>query len=184
MKIIIYLLLSSLLFSCAGIGLPDSSDPYKKLQYVNYAMAQGRNLPAEGYILSAIEIFKERKDEVGLADAYIVYGQYYKFGHWCDSGNDLCIQGHISIPKSIEYFLKAKILFKKNKNNFGVARAYFGLASAYGIIGEHVKSCDYFEMSRISYLNGRGKEKPFPVNNLFKDFEDMVIAFKKKVCDV
>ena len=178
------LLLSCLLFlsSCAGFALPDSSDPYKKLRYAGLAMEQGRWIPAERYIQKAIEIFRKRNDETGIANAYVVYGQYYKYGNWCKFEGDYCPKGSISRPKSIEYFKKAIALFKKHNDNFGQAQAYFGLASAYGGGGQFKESCETFDLSLAAYLRGKGKKDPFRINPNFRDFKEMLNAFREKVC--
>ena len=146
------------------------------------AMAQGRWIPAERYVREALAIFKERNDKQGIADAYIAYGQYYKYGGWCKFEKDFCPKGSISRPKSIEYFKKAAVIFKNLNSNFGEARAYFGLASAYGGGGQFAESCKTFDKALIAYKKGKGKEKPFPFNRNFNSFEEMVNAFKEKAC--
>lgn len=75
-------LISFLLSACAGVGLSDSSDPYKKLDFSYLAMDQGRHIPSERYIKQAIKIFKEKNDKAGLAEAYFTYGLFYKYGPW------------------------------------------------------------------------------------------------------
>jgi len=176
---LIVLSLFTVLLSCAGIGIPDSSDPHKKLDYAFLAMNEGRHIPAERLIKGAIELFQKNNNEEGLAEAYFIYGLYYKYGRWT-RGKPM-----ISIEKSVEAFQIAISKYKELGINMGVAKGYFSLANAYSGLENIVKQCELYDESLIYYQKGlRGvNEKPFSINKNFEDFPQMVNSFKDKYCN-
>jgi len=182
-KIIVLLISLTSLISCGGALLPGSSDPYKKIEYMSTAMAQGRWIPAERYVKEALAIFQERNDKQGIAEAYLAYANYYKYGNWCKFEKDLCPKGSISLPKSVEYSKKSITLFEKLKNSFGVARATFLLANTYGKIGELDKTCKLYDKSLLAYEKSKPQNEAPHVNINYKEnFGNMVNKFKNKFC--
>jgi len=175
-NIVCLVIVSIFLFSCAGIGIRDSSDPYKKLNYAYSAMANGRHVPAERLIIGAMEKFTAKKDNEGLAEAYIAFGDYYAFKDWVNS------KPMISAEKSIEAYDTAISMFEDIGKNMGIAKSYFGLANAYGAVENTKKLCESYNLSLVYYKKGIRNEKPFRVNSNFSDFPHMVNSFKASYC--
>jgi hypothetical protein len=61
-----------------AFGIPYTSDPWKKMDYSYQLMSQNRVIPAERITGEALEIFKERNDEGGMAEAYHTFENLYK----------------------------------------------------------------------------------------------------------
>lgn len=166
-------LLAMMIMACAGIGIPDSSDPYKKIQYSYYAMDQGRYIPADRLILGSIEIFKQRDDKAGLAEAYVTYGNYHKF-----SFNKGKLTKAPNLRESEKYFLKAIELYTELGNKNGIAKCHMGLGDALNDIDKK-SSCQHYDLA-IQYYDENGEK--FYINPHFKNFPEMVKAFKKEYC--
>lgn len=172
--IILNLSVISLLTSCAGIGIPNSSDPYEKLKYSYQAMNMNRYIPANRLIVGAIKIFKERKDKEGLAEAYATYGNYYKFG-FPDRGP---LIKYSNTKNSVKYFKLSADLYKEIGDVNGVAKTYMGMGSA--LVGtDNKKACEHYQKS-IDTFDPKGKL--FLINPAFKSFPEMVEHFKDKYC--
>ncbi len=76
---LIIILLAILVAGCAAMGVPYTTDPKKKLSYaVMLYDEQQRPLPAERLIRESIDIFKSENNEKGLAQAYRVYGFFFR----------------------------------------------------------------------------------------------------------
>ncbi len=70
----ILLIISINSLGCAAAGVPITFNPAKKLWYAQTLFDENdRPLPAQYLIEEAIEIYKNRNDEIGLADAYRAY---------------------------------------------------------------------------------------------------------------
>ena len=171
---IIIISLVTLVVGCAGIGVKNSPDPSKKVTYAYQAMYKGRFVPANRLLNEAIEIYKERKDNLGLAHAYIGFGVFHK---WDPSRfKHKTIGASYDLEKARKYFKMAIEIFDNAKDSNGSAQANFGLANAYRTKQE---SCKHYDISLEKFdPNGR----KFPINRQFKDFPEMVNAFKEKYC--
>lgn len=169
-------LLSIVIFSaCAGIGIPNSSNPYKKIHYSYGAMDMGRHIPAKRLIEEAIVIFKETKDSAGLAEAYFTFGNYYKFDF------TFATLAKPSEPlNAIKYFDLAIKQYEENGNKNGMAKSYMGKGSAFGIDGQLNETCKAYEKAQSLYdPNGENFQI---LNPNFKTFPEMINAFYKAHC--
>jgi len=172
-KIGISITLSLLLSSCAGIGISNSSDPYRKLDLAIYAMHQQRYLPANKLILEAIDKFKKINDKAGLADAYAIYGNYHKY-QFRRTG----LSKNPNTKEALRYYKKAIKLFTEVGDMNGVAKTHMGMGSA-TLDTNKTEGCKHYDLA-ISLYDKNGSK--FPINPNFKTFPEMVKAFKDKFC--
>jgi len=172
-KNIIIISLVSILISCAGIGVNNSSDPDKKLNLAHGAMSQGRFVPAKRLISEAIEIFKSQNNQKGIAHGYIAYGVLHK---WDPKGfNKKIVGASFDLEKSKSYFKKAIAIFEAEGDSNGQAKGHFGLANAL----RTREACTHYDLA-IKKFDPNGPK--FPINRRFKDFPSMVKAFKNEFC--
>lgn len=175
MKLKMLTLFSLVVFttSCAGIGIPDSSDPHRKLQYAYGAMNQGRYIPANRLIVEAIEKFKERNDKPGLAEAYATYGNYHKYA--------FTVKPLTKAPnpqESVKYFEEAIKLYSEIGDKNGVAKCHMGIGDALNDVDKKT-SCQHYDLAIQNYDENGTK---FFINPQFKNFPEMVRAFKAALC--
>ncbi len=185
--IVVTLLL--LLSGCAGVGLVATSDPNEKLSQADYLMQQDRALLAELTIKDAIEIFKKNNDELGLADAYHAFGNLYKHptyhGKWKPQFEKAGTYDG-SYMKSIENFEKAMNIFKKHKEGSGVAKCLLGIGNAYGIKGNTLQSCEYYNKASDYYQQSKKEgtlgNEPVINNPNYNNMGDLIDAFRDGYC--
>jgi tetratricopeptide (TPR) repeat protein len=163
-----------LIAACAGIGIPDSPDPNKKIQNAYGAIQEGRYVPANRLITEAIEIFKERNDKAGLAEAYVAYGNYHKYPF-----NTRPPMKKPDPQESVKYFEEAMKLYAELGDKNGVAKCHMGIGDALNGVDKKA-SCQHYDLAIQSYdENG----KKFYINPQFKNFPEMVQAFKAQFCN-
>jgi len=175
MKLKLLTLLSLLAFtaSCAGIGIPNSPDPYKKIQYAYGAMNQGRYIPANRLIVEAIDKFKENNDKAGLAEAYATYGNYHKYA--------FTVKPLTKAPnpqESVKYFEEAIKLYTELGDNNGVAKCHMGIGDALNDVDKKT-SCQHYDLAIQNYDENGVK---FVINPRYKNFPEMVRDFKAEFC--
>lgn len=173
LKLSTLFLLVAFLASCAGMGIPDSSDPYKKLQYAYGAMNQGRYIPANRLIVEAIDKFKERNDKAGLAEAYATYGNYHKYAFTAKP-----LTKAPNPQESVKYFEEAIKLYTEIGDKNGVAKCHMGIGDALNQTDKKA-SCQHYDLAIQTYDENGTK---FAINPRYRDFPEMVRAFKKELC--
>ena len=127
------LVFSSLLTltGCLAVGVPKTDDPGALIHYAYAMMDQNRPLPAKRFIDEALEKYRAQGNELGMAEAYHTYGNYYKDGQL----------GFKQYAESEQNFRKALELYEKNGNYPGIVKSYFGIGNSYR--GRDVaKECD------------------------------------------
>ena len=183
-KIMIVILPISLVGRLA-FGIPYTSDPSKKLSQSYYLMSQNRFIPAERIIGEALETYKERNDEAGMAEAYHTFGNLYKNGR-LSTRNLLAFQNSGTYEKRFElskdYFEKSARLYKNQQDFMGLTKSYFGMSNAYWGLKNKEKSCEYLDESLEAYNQGKAKDfnAHIPILTGWKDAREMITAFKKK----
>lgn len=175
-KLYTLIFIVSLLSGCAGVGIPNSSDPNKKLALAFSAMNQGRFVPARKLIREAEEIFKANNDKVGLGHVYSAYGVFHKYTPAVFNKPVIGIEP--DMKKSQEYFKKAIKIFDEVGDTNSSAKVHFGLGNA--IEDNKNEQCKQYDIALKKY-NPNGTK--FPINPRFKDFPSMVNAFKDKFCN-
>ena len=166
---------------CAGVGIPNSTDPSEKVTYAFQAMELGRFVPAKKLLSESVEIYKERietskeiEDYLGLARAYKGFAVFHgsdprKFPNSIGLEYDLV--------KARKYTKKAIDIYDDAGESNGSAQAYFQLAFFYSYPNQ--EACKYFDIALEKFDPNGGK---FPISPQFKDFPEWVNAYKEKLC--
>lgn len=152
-----------LLGGCAGVGLVASSDPAVKLGQAYMLMDQGRMPMAEDMIGQAMALFKERGDELGMAETYHAYGNLYK--------NDL-YHGKTrkafermgtydgTYMKSVRNFRQAAELFERQGSEAGVVKSLVGEGNAFALRGEPAEACRLYAQALARYRAAKARGVP------------------------
>ncbi len=159
---LIIILLAILVAGCAAMGVPYTTDPKKKLSYaVMLYDEQQRPLPAERLIRESIDIFKSENNEKGLAQAYRVYGfffrsaaikswhRYYKRNGFMEDGASFANR----YDKSIEYFEKSEAIFKKHNIYDALTNVYLHKGFTYEFAKKNKEACEEYKKSIVSHQN-------------------------------
>lgn len=151
-------------YGCAGIGIPESSDPTDKIQWADTALRSGRPGPAEKLLNEAILMLENKKDFGGLSQAYNIYGllEY----HFTGNNDKTYYRAIINFNKSLDYF--EKFLLEKGldkKDRFytfyyqWATNSAFSLGEIYQVNKNYKLSCYFFNKS-FEYYNEQLKIKP------------------------
>ncbi|MGD9850993.1 MAG: hypothetical protein AB7T38_06985 [Nitrospirales bacterium] len=136
--------------------------------------------------MEALETFKEKNDEGGMAEAYHTFGNLYKNSGVSTPPNQGHLEGKFTFSERMElskgYFEKAAQIYDHQHDFMGLTKSYFGIASVYGIQGEKFLACEWLEKSLEAYNNGVEKDPNarLPILGGWKDAREMIEAFKKK----
>jgi tetratricopeptide (TPR) repeat protein len=181
-----------LVAGCAGFGVVETSDPAKKLSDANVLLyRQDRALIAERLIRQAIDIYVEKGDDLGLAEAYRAYGFFFRSdsveGRWNKFYRE---RGFLETSakfddrhaKSIEYFEKAGELFRKHDRFDALTNIHFNSAITYVMMGELKAACQAFDASlQDNRENIRRNPVAKPVTPAgFGSYEEFLAATKKR----
>ena len=174
-----------ILTGCLAFGVPYTSDRDKKFAYAYMLMNQGRAVPAEKLIGEALKAYQESGTELGAAEAYHTYGNFYKndlyhgkFKRYFESAGTY--DG--TYERSLENFQKVLELYAKYNDYPGVTKSSFGLANVYGIQDKKQKACETYDLSLTSWDQAK-RENPdakLLILTRFSNVPDMIDAFKKK----
>ncbi|MGR6874964.1 hypothetical protein ACU6U9_22370 [Pseudomonas sp. HK3] len=190
MKIRIGLITAALIIlqGCSAALVPYTSDPDKKLSYAYSLMNQGRIHPAERLGKESLNDFTELNNEFGMAESHVFLASLYK-----GTANATNPKFHVKFPdhdpkngKAILHATKAIELFTKLNKLMQVSKTQFVLANFY--LGQELKEkgCNLYDASIINYNKGVALDPNtgFAINNPnFKNFPDMVAAFKLDYCN-
>ncbi len=151
----------SILLGCSAALVPYTSDPDIKLEQVKVLVDVGRAIPAEKIVLEAIEIYESRNDEIGLANAYRVYGIFYASDAyqrykwlWKQRGNY-----DANKDKPTEYFRKSLEIFKKHNKLDQMTDLEYRLAIEYKNKGFTKEACESLQRSMSNHVRHR-QENP------------------------
>jgi len=148
-------------------------------------MSKNRFIPAERILGEVLEAYKERNDQVGMAEAYHTFGNMYKNEGLSTPQNLRHFQTRGTYEKRFElskdYFEKALSLYKDQQDFMGISKSYFGIASVYGILKKNQKACEYLDKSLEAYNQGKEKDPNarLPILTDYKDAREMIAYFKK-----
>lgn len=149
-----------LLTGCAAMLVPETSDPAAKLNWAQELIDnQGRPIPAERLIRESIDIYQERNDELGLANAYRVYGLFFKsegvnrMQKFYESNGfiDKSATYATRLEKSLEYLQKARVILEKQKNLDRMANIYMHIGFVYQIMKDKPAACSSYDKSLLAY---------------------------------
>ncbi len=159
------------LAGCLAFGVPYSSDPNILIGNAYEMMRQGRPLPAKQFIDDALEKFRAEGNELGMAEAYHTYGNFYK-------NRNL---GFKRYEESEENFRKALVLYEKHNNYAGMVKSHFGIGNTYRS-RDTAKECDEYRQSLLNYQKGIKSNPDLDkqiglLNPHFRNTGDMITAF-------
>ena len=178
------------IISCSAMLVPETSDPYKKLNQVTFLMDSGRPIPSERLIWESITIFSNNGDKKGLAKAYDEYGfflrsplvkrnidLYYKNGFV-----DRTITFENRIAKSIEYFEKAKTIYTELDQPDLLCHVCYNMGISYVLMDQINSACSAYDSSLKYYkenLQRNPNAKPFTPKG-YASMEEYLIYCKQK----
>ena len=178
--------------SCAGFGIAATSDPAQKLNDAGDLFEnQDRPLPAEQLIREAIEIYQEKNDPLGLAEAYRTYGFFFRSPsiegkwnkHYRENGFlDKSATFNSRYDKSIDYFERARAIYVENKRFDALTNVDLNIGFTYVAMGNRDAACKAFDRSLESYnenLRQTSGARPV-VPRGFSSYEEFITDRKKR----
>jgi len=172
------LLLLLAISGCTAMGVSSTNDPYKKLQQSYQLMASNRPIPAEFNAKEALQLFTEKKDIFGQAEANFFLGVFYKAkSGWGNTDKNKMIN------TSVSHLTKATNSYKSLNENIQASKAVFELANAYRGLEDKNNYCKYYKESLSLYSSGVGQHKTFKINYPnFKTPKDLIQFHYEKLC--
>jgi len=190
LKILASLFIATTLSGCAAVGVPLTLNPASKLKSAEYLFdREDRPLPAERLIMEAIETYKARGDNAGLADAYRIYAHFLISRAVTNWGKGYQNRGFIDkdvtfenrYRKALEYCKKAIALYEKES-------IYSWASNVYLLIGKmqvtyfnnNQMACENYTKAIESHMLDRKKypNQTYFQQPGFESFEEYVNALK------
>jgi tetratricopeptide (TPR) repeat protein len=182
----------SLLVGCSAAMDPYTRNPQKKLNSAKDLFEyQDQPLPAERLIREAIESFKKTNDDIGLADAYRLYGfffqseavdrrdsQYRKHGFLDKSAT---FEGRKN--KALEYFEEARALYSNHNAYDRLMNVDLNAGFLYERMSQLPAACRAYDRALEDYKNNM-KTNPGEIQTVpdgFSSLTDFFIAQKRRV---
>lgn len=193
LKIILFLIFIFFISGCAAVGVPLTFNPAGKLWWAETLIdEQDRPLPAEPLIQEAIQIYKKRGDDLGLAEAYRTYafflqskavenwkGTYQKYGF-----KDKTVTFDNRYQKAIEYFEMSRDIYKQYSDYGMLTNIYLSIGKSYYFrFNDKEEACNNFTKSLEFHLKFK-KEDPDATVVLpqgFSSYEDYISAAKEEI---
>jgi hypothetical protein len=168
------------LYGCAGVGIPESSNPIEKIQWADNAIRSGRAGIAEKLLKEAIPMLEQEKNWGMLSRAYNVYGllEY----HFPGNKDKTYYHAIMNFNKSLDYFeifLAEKGLDKNDRfytfYHQWATNSAFSLGELYQVNKNYKLSCYFFDKS-LKYYNEQLELKPDAdlVAVGFKSFQEAI----------
>jgi len=191
-------LLSITLSGCAGVGVVATSNPYTKLSDATYLLEhENRALIAERLIWEAIEICKEKSDQLCLAQSYRSYGFFFRSPYtetWSKAFKEYGFHDKTATYenrylKSIEYFNKSKQIFTQ-LDKFGLlSNINLNMAFTYNMMEKTELACQALDesvMSNKKYLRANpeaasNQQKTLSLPDGFKTFDSFIYAQRERI---
>ena len=151
------ILLTVILASCST-GTLHASDPAVKLQRAGYLFDQQmRPFPAEQLLEEVLGQFQEENDQSGLAETYLIYGFFFRSKAVELSKSTYEKHGFLDgtpysfrFDRSIEYFDKAKEIFRLRSDFPRIVHIEYNKALTFKIMGNPENACEAFNNSLAS----------------------------------
>jgi len=189
---IVIVFLFAVLSACATLLVPETSDPHRKLdQAVLLFHSQARPLRAERLIREAIGIFRKNNDQLGLASAYQTYGFFFRSHSIEKWRNTFTKEGfldkkaayHSRLVNSIEYFDKAKTIFRELNHYDGLTNVNYNMGVTYEYMNNRLLACQAYEQSLENYRKSflQNPDANVVVPGGFSNYEEAVASHKKRM---
>jgi tetratricopeptide (TPR) repeat protein len=189
-------LFALLLTGCAAMGVPETSDPARKLRQASGLIESlDRPIPAERLIRESIDIYQAQQDELGLAYAYRMYGLFFKSSAvsrlpaYYENGTgfmDKTAAFDTRFEKALEYFEKSRDLLLKNNDVQLITNVYAQIAFTYELMNDKVSACNAYDLS-LKSDQAIAKSNPELVtlgSREFSSFKQGITEYKKRLgCD-
>jgi len=174
----LYFIVLIIIAGCTAVGVPTTSDPYKKIEQSYQLMSTNRPIPAEFNAQEALTLFKEKGDKFGEAEANFFLGNFYKHkSGWKNTNKEEFIN------KSIEHLNLAINSYKSINENIQASKAVFSLANAYRGLGDKTKYCQSYKESLALYETNLGAHKTFEVKDpRFKTPDALISTYISQLC--
>lgn len=191
-EIITLFVLCTILAGCAAVGVVETNDPAIKIKDA-YALfdQQQRPLPAERLIRQAIEIYQNKNDDLGLAEAYRAYGFFFRSAAIEKWHKTYESAGFIETGaaftnrynKSIEYFEKSAAIFEKHQKFAELTNIYLNMGFTYEFANQPEKACEQYKKSVISNQRQIKEHPSAPVTlpQGFSSYEAYVTAILERL---
>ena len=157
-----------LLAGCAATPVEPNADPLTKLNNAELLFRQqDQPVLAETLIREAMDIYAERDDAHGLANAYREYADLLRSdavsGKWANYYRergflDRSVTYDNRMAKSSEYYAKALRYYSRAETQlreaqkFGpLTNVYFNMAVSYDQLANRDKACEYFDRTIEAY---------------------------------
>lgn len=181
---------------CAGVMLPSTNDPGTKLDMaIDLIDQKNRPIPAERMIREAIATYERNKDELELANAYRVYGIFYKspavtqwHKHYQQVGfPDSTVKFETRYQKALEYFGKARAILEARQEMDLMANIHLQTGLTYQLMGKVSEACAAFDSSLLAYKKMMGQDASAKVvlPKEYSSFQKGIADFKRSAgCNV
>ena len=171
------------LSACAAPGVVETDDPYRKLAQARQVEDLGRLAVAKRLIFEAMGIFEERRDDLGLAEAYRQYGFFVRV-----NGEEAVIRLDSASPdpaptnedgrmdKSIEYFRKALGIVEAQGDLGLVTNLHYHIGVSHHYAGRSRAACRSLDESLSSYRKSKEVRPDLAVDlpEFVKDYPELI----------
>jgi len=174
------------LIGCSAAMVPDTSDPWKKLQNASYLIDDDRAIPAQRLAKEALADFEAANNAEGVAQAHMVLGNFYKSKTYRNHAGFYKKHNEYdpTLRTSIEHFAKAAETYRTLGDNWGVSTALFGMGNAEHVDGNQQRGCELYKEALDLYLSTANdpNRKVHWWNPKFESYDRMIQAFTQKYC--
>ena len=139
-----------ILGGCAGFGR-STENPAQKIQWADELISSKEDpIPAEKLIREAIDLYQKSNNQLGLAESYREYGiffrsyavtrseKYYKEKGFLDTSANI----NTRYQKALEYFTKAKDIFKEQNRFEDLSNMHVSIAKTLVMLNLNKAACD------------------------------------------
>jgi tetratricopeptide (TPR) repeat protein len=183
-SLVVFVLLAVSLSACSAALVPLSFDPKTKLGQAYQLMYEfERPLPAERLIQEAYDIYQDRQDEKGMAQASLLYGYFFlapavsKWSHvYSKAGFNDGTQYPDRFRRSAEYYQRSADLFSKIGEFDSATNAQLLMGFSYIRARDLAKACSSYEQSLESYRKNMAANPGTKVTlpDGFSSYEDVI----------
>jgi hypothetical protein len=137
-----------------------TSDPAEKLRQAATLFGQRpRPMLAEQLIQEALRTYTERNDELGRAEAYRIYGLFFRAPMLVKFADYYRERGFIDptarydtrLEKSIEYFDRARALLETRGLHDTLTNVWLNTGFTYEFMKDPVRACEAYARSHAAY---------------------------------
>ena len=149
----------TVLTGCSAVGVVETRDPHTKLAQASELFDRSdRPVPAERLIREAIDIYAQRRDNIGLADAFSTYGFFFRstsVEHWqhiyrSNGFLDKEVAFDTRLQGSVTYFDRAAKIYRAEQRFDRLANVEFNAGVTYALMHKDKEACAAYDASTLS----------------------------------